>query len=116
MHARFYGTFPRKIRHYALERGVLSVEDAVRSMTTLPAQILGLPDRGMVREGMAADLVVLDLARVRDRATFFAPHQYPEGVEHVLVNGVFVVEAGRPTGALPGRVIAPGRRPAPPPR
>jgi N-acyl-D-amino-acid deacylase len=104
-HARFYGSFPRKIRHFALERGVLSVEDAVRSSTSLPAQIMGLRDRGMIREGMAADIVVFDLARIRDTATFVEPHQYPEGIDHVLVNGAFVVEGGRLTGALPGKVL-----------
>jgi N-acyl-D-amino-acid deacylase len=105
VHPRYYGTFPRKIRRYALERGVLSVEDAVRSMTSLPAQVLGLRDRGQLREGFVADVVVLDLEKVRDRATFFEPHQYPEGIEHVLVKGEFVVESGRLTGALPGEVI-----------
>jgi N-acyl-D-amino-acid deacylase len=104
-HARFYGTFPRKIRRYALERGVLSVEDAVRSMTSLPAQILGVRDRGMVREGFAADLAVLDLAALRDEATFTDPHRYPTGVVHVLVNGDFVVDGGRLTGRLPGRLV-----------
>ena len=109
-HARFYGTFPRKIRHYAIDRGVLSVEDAIRSMTSLPAQILGLRDRGLVREGMMADIAVLDLAELRDKATFFEPHQYPEGVHHVLVNGQFVVDEGKPTWALPGRIITPAKR------
>ena len=109
-HARFYGTFPRKIRHYAIDRGVLSVEDAIRSMTSLPAQILGLRDRGLVREGMAADIAVLDLAQLRDKATFFEPHQYPDGVHYVLVNGQLVVEGGKPTWALPGHVITPSKR------
>jgi N-acyl-D-amino-acid deacylase len=104
-HARFYGTFPRKIRRYAIERGVLGVEDAVRSMTTLPAQILGLRDRGQLREGMVADLAVLDLERLRDRATFFEPHQYAEGVEWVFVGGTPVVERGTPTFKLPGKVL-----------
>ncbi|HEX9165458.1 MAG TPA: amidohydrolase family protein [Gemmatimonadales bacterium] len=104
-HARFYGTFPRKIRRYAIERGVLRVEDAVRSMTTLPAQILGLADRGGLREGMWADVVVFDLGVIRDRATFTDPHQYAEGVEWVLVNGEAVVEAGKPTGKLAGKVL-----------
>lgn len=104
-HARFYGTFPRKIHHYAMERGALSVEDAVRSMTSLPAQIMGLRDRGLLREGMAADVVVLDLERLRDKATFFQPHQYPEGIEVVLVNGVPVVDDGQLTWKLPGQVI-----------
>ena len=105
VHPRFYGTYPRKIRRYALERGVLTVEDAIRSSTSLPAQILGLRDRGQIREGFRADIVVLDLDRLRDRATTFEPHQYSEGVDHVLVGGVFVVEDGKPTGSRPGVVI-----------
>ncbi|MGH7555265.1 MAG: N-acyl-D-amino-acid deacylase family protein [Longimicrobiales bacterium] len=104
-HARFYGTFPRKIRHYALDRGVLSLADAVRSATSLPAQILGLRDRGWIREGMAADIVVFDAARIRDTSTFFEPHKYAEGIDYVLVNGQPVVDAGQPTSALPGVVI-----------
>lgn len=105
-HARFYGTFPRKIRLYAIERGALSVESAIRSMTSLPAQIIGLKDRGQVREGMVADVVVLDLATIRDKATFFAPHQYAEGIDLVLVNGVPVAERGQPTWKLPGKVLS----------
>jgi N-acyl-D-amino-acid deacylase len=104
-HARFYGTFPRKLRHYAIDRGAISVEGAIRSMTSLPAQIIGLRDRGQLREGMVADVVVFDLAAIRDKATFFSPHQYAEGVELVLVNGVAVVDGGKPTWALPGKVI-----------
>jgi N-acyl-D-amino-acid deacylase len=104
-HARFYGTFPRKIRHYAMTRGALSVEDAIRSMTSLPAQIMGLTDRGLLREGTAADIVVLDLARLQDKATFFEPHQYPEGIELVLVNGVPVVDGEALTWKLPGKVL-----------
>jgi N-acyl-D-amino-acid deacylase len=104
--ARFYGSFPRKIRHYALDRGAISVEHAIRASTSLPALIMGLKDRGLVREGMAADLVVLDLATIRDKATFFEPHQYSEGVEYVFVNGVAVVDGSKITWALPGTVIA----------
>ena len=103
--ARFYGSFPRKIRHYAIDRGVISVEAAIRSSTSLPATIMGLKDRGLVREGMAADLVVLDLATIRDKATFFEPHQYSEGIEHVFVNGVAVVDGSKITWALPGKLI-----------
>jgi N-acyl-D-amino-acid deacylase len=109
-HPRFYGTFPRKLRHYALDQGVLSVEDAVRSMTSLPAQILGLRDRGVLREGSWADLVVLDLDDVRDEATPLDPHQYPSGIEHVIVNGVFVIDGGEFTWALPGKVLTPADR------
>ena len=107
-HARFYGTFPRKIQHYALARGVLSVEDAIRSMTSLPAQILGLLDRGLLRAGYMADVVVLDLDRYGSKATFFEPHQYAEGVDHVITNGEFLVDAGKLTWKLPGRVLMTG--------
>lgn len=105
VHARFYGTFPRKIRHYALEQGVISVEDAVRTSTSLPAQILGLRDRGQIREGFRADIVVFDLETIRDTATFFEPHQYAEGIDYVLVNGQFAVEAGEMTWNKAGRVL-----------
>ncbi|MBM3294420.1 MAG: amidohydrolase family protein [Candidatus Aminicenantes bacterium] len=105
VHARFYGTFPRKIHRYAMERSVLSVENAVRSMTSLPAAICGLRDRGMVREGLRADLVVFDPSTIGDTATFFEPHQYAAGIEFVLVSGTFVVEAGRLTGKRPGTVL-----------
>ena len=104
-HARYYGTFPRKIRQYALDRGVITLEDAVRSSTALPAQILGLTDRGLLRPDVYADIVVFDPARIRDKSTFFEPHQYAEGIDWVLINGQPVVEDGRPNGALPGRVI-----------
>jgi N-acyl-D-amino-acid deacylase len=113
-HARFYGTFPRKIRKYALDRGALSLEDAVRSATGLPAQILGLKDRGCLREGCAADVVIFDVNRIADRATFFEPHQYADGIDFVLINGELVVDNAKVTGALPGKVITPesaGRRP-----
>jgi N-acyl-D-amino-acid deacylase len=113
VHPRFYGTFPRKIRHYAMTVGALSVEDAVRSQTSLPARIMGLRDRGEIREGYWADLVVLDLDELADKATFFEPHQHAEGIEHVLVNGEPVVEDGEVLFTLPGRVI-PSRRGGPP--
>lgn len=104
-HARFYGSFTRKIRLYALERGAITLEHAIRAGTSLPARIMRLKDRGEIREGYAADLVVFDLATIRDKATFFEPHQHSEGIEHVLVNGVAVVEAGRLTRATPGKVL-----------
>ncbi len=105
VHARFYGTFPRKIRHYALQRKVIALEDAVRASTSLPAQILGLRDRGLIREGFQADIVVFDPATIKDTATFFEPHQYAEGIEYVLVNGTFVVENGELTWEKPGIVL-----------
>jgi N-acyl-D-amino-acid deacylase len=104
-HARFYGSFTRKIRHYALDRGAISLEHAIRSSTSLPAQIMRLKDRGQIREGFAADLVVFDLATIRDKATFFEPHQHSEGILYVFVNGVAVVDGTRLTGAMPGKVL-----------
>jgi len=113
VHARFYGSYPRKFRRYALERGAITVETAVRSSTSLPAQILGLQDRGLVRPGLAADLAILDLSRIRDKASFFEPHQLCEGVDSVLVNGKFVVDGGKLTGALPGAVLTRSRAATP---
>lgn len=105
VHIRFYGTFPRKIRRYALDREVISVADAVRSATSLPAQILGMRNRGQIREGFAADITVLDLDKLGELATFHEPHRYASGIEYVLVSGVFVVDKGEPTWALPGRPL-----------
>ena len=88
-----------------MERKVLTVEDAVRSQTSLPAQILGLRDRGLMREGHHADIVVFDPKNIKDTATFFEPHQYAAGIDFVLVNGTFVVEDGKLTWNNPGVVI-----------
>jgi N-acyl-D-amino-acid deacylase len=104
-HARFYGSFTRKIRHYALDRGAISLEHAIRSATALPARIMDLKDRGQLREGFAADIVVFDLATIRDKATFFEPHQHSEGIDHVFINGTAVVDGGRLTQARPGKVL-----------
>ncbi len=107
-HTRVYGSFPRKIGYYARERGVLTVAAAVRSATSLPAAVMGFQDRGAIREGSVADLVVLDLESLADNATFFEPHRYPSGIEYVLIGGRFAVDGGRPTGALIGRVLTRG--------
>ncbi len=107
VHARFYGNFARKLRYFAMEKGWITLEEAVRAGTSLPAQILGLQDRGVLREGAYADIVVIDPATYGDRATFFEPHQYAEGVDLVLVNGTFVVEDGELTWALAGRMLIP---------
>jgi len=104
-HPRNYGTFPRVLAHDVRERGVLSLEEAVHRMTGLPAHKLGWTDRGLLREGYRADMVVFDPATVVDRATFQKPHQYPAGMPHVLVNGQFVIRDGAHTGARPGRVL-----------
>lgn len=110
-HPREYGTFARVLGRYVRERGVLTLEEAVRKMSGATAQRIGLQDRGLLREGFFADIAVFDPDRVIDRATFPEPHQYSEGVEYVLVNGVPVVDGGEHTGARPGRVLhGPGRR------
>ncbi len=104
-HPRSYGTFARVLGRYVRERGVLSLEDAVRKMASLPAQRLGLVDRGVLRPGLKADLSVFAPSRVRDLATFEVPHQYAEGFSLVVVNGEIVFEDGRMTDARPGRVL-----------
>lgn len=106
-HPRSYGAFTRKIRTYVLDRGVLSLPFAIRSMTGLAAEILGLTDRGTIQPGAWADLVVFDLRRIRDRATYREPHRHSDGIEFLFVNGVAVVDSGRVTGARPGRVLHP---------
>jgi N-acyl-D-amino-acid deacylase len=105
VHARYYGTFPRKIRHYALEKKAISLENAIRASTSLPAQIFGLRDRGLIREGFHADIVVFDPKTIKDTATFFEPHQYADGIEYVMVNGICVVDEGKLTWKRPGVVI-----------
>jgi N-acyl-D-amino-acid deacylase len=104
-HPRHFGTFPRVLGRYARDEGVLALPEAVRKMTSLSADVLGLADRGRIREGAAADLVVFDPATVADRATFEAPREPPAGIAAVVVNGVPVVLDGEPTGATPGRVL-----------
>lgn len=109
-----YGEFPGVLERYVRQQGVLSLEEAIRKMTSFPARRFGLWGRGVLEPGAFADIVVFDLDRVRDRATNLYPHtypfenyphQYPEGIDYVLVNGVVVVEEGEHTGALPGRVL-----------
>jgi N-acyl-D-aspartate/D-glutamate deacylase len=104
-HPRSYGTFSRVLGRYVREQPVLTLEDAVRKMTSFPAARMGLPDRGLLRPGMKADLVVFDPATATDRATFEKPHQYAEGLSLVLVNGAVVLDGDRTTGARPGRVL-----------
>jgi len=104
-HPRAYGTFPRILGKYVREEKVLTLEDAIRKFTALPAQRMRLTDRGVLKAGMWADVVVFDPATVRDRATFDNPNQLSEGMEYVLVNGVPVIDQGKMTGALPGKVL-----------
>jgi len=104
-HPRSWGTFPRYLAVYVRELGILSWEQAIRKMTSLPAQRLGFPDRGLLRPGMAADVVCLDPETVRDTATYEQPRQLPKGIPYVLVNGRLVVDEGRHTGELAGRAL-----------
>ncbi|MFO1158936.1 MAG: D-aminoacylase [Reyranellaceae bacterium] len=104
-HPRFYGTFPRLIGHYARDLGLLSLPQAIAKMTGGAATALGLADRGTLREGQAADVVLFDPATIIDRATFDDPHVYPAGIGTVIVNGTVVIEGGEHTGALPGRLL-----------
>jgi N-acyl-D-amino-acid deacylase len=104
-HPRSYGTFARVLGVYVREKGLLQLEEAVRKMTSLPAARVGLADRGLVRPGMKADLVVFDPETIRDRATFEEPHAYAAGMSYVVVNGSVVVDEGRVSGVRPGRVL-----------
>jgi N-acyl-D-aspartate/D-glutamate deacylase len=104
-HPRAFGTFPRILGRYVRQDSLLSLEEAVRKMTSLAAQRVGLARRGVLAPGMYADVVLFDPATIVDRATFERPQQLATGVRHVFVNGVAVVADGRVTGALPGRAL-----------
>ena len=104
-HPRNYGTFPRKIGYYSLQEKHIPLEQAIRSATGLPADILHLPERGYLKPGTFADVVVFDPKTFRDTATFDKPHQYATGVVYLYVNGVLAVEKGKPTGALAGKAL-----------
>jgi N-acyl-D-aspartate/D-glutamate deacylase len=108
-HPRNFGTFPRVLGVYVRERSVLTLEDAVRKMTSLNANKLGLRDRGLLRPGAFADLTVFDPDRVIDRSTYEDPFHYGEGIDYVVVNGQVVLDRGRPTEARPGRALRHGR-------
>jgi N-acyl-D-amino-acid deacylase len=104
-HPRAYGTFPRILRKYVREEKKLTLEDAIRKFSSFPAERMKLTDRGVLKAGMWADIVVFDPGTVRDLATYDNPNQLSQGMEYVLVNGVPVIDQGKMTGALPGRVL-----------
>jgi N-acyl-D-aspartate/D-glutamate deacylase len=109
-HPRSYGTFVRVLGVYVREKKLLTLEDAVRKMTAFPVARLRLNDRGILRPGFKADIVIFDPSSVRDTATYVQPHQYAEGVPYVIVNGQVIVDNGALTEARPGRVLyGPGR-------
>ena len=112
-HPRYYGTFPRVLGRYVRELKVLTLPEAVKKMTSMNADKIGIKDRGRLREGMWADVAIFDPDRVIDRATFENPHQYPIGIRYVIVNGAVTMDGERHTGALAGRVLyGPGRKPS----
>jgi N-acyl-D-amino-acid deacylase len=109
-HPRAYGNFARLLGKYVREEKVITLQEAVRRLSSLPATNLGLDHRGTIKEGMFADVVVFDPSTIGDRATFENPHQYSVGVKHVFVNGSQVLKDGEHTGAKPGRALwGPGK-------
>ncbi len=104
-HPRAYGTFPRVLGRYSREKGILELEDAVRKMTSLPAQRIGQFDRGLLRPGMKADVTIFDPDTIIDRAEFGKPHQYPDGVHFVIINGKVVLDDGKMTVLRPGEIL-----------
>jgi N-acyl-D-aspartate/D-glutamate deacylase len=107
-HPRTYGTFPRVLGEYARDRGLMSMETAVHKMTGMPAARMGFKDRGLLREGLAADVTIFDPATVKDESTFPEPHRYPRGIPYVIVNGTVAVDGGRMSGARAGRILRKG--------
>jgi N-acyl-D-aspartate/D-glutamate deacylase len=104
-HPRSNGTFPRKIRKYVIDKKWITMEQAIRAATSLPAEVLGLDDRGMLKEGLAADIVVFDPDEISDKATYNKPHQYSVGVQYLLIDGKLVIEEGTYNGRLVGKPI-----------
>jgi N-acyl-D-aspartate/D-glutamate deacylase len=102
---RTYGTFPFILDKLVREEGLLTLEEAVRKMSALPAQRLGLRDRGVLSDGMKADIVMFDKDNIKANATFDDPKQYPSGIDYVIVNGQLVIDGGKHTGAFPGRAL-----------
>ncbi|MGI6252267.1 MAG: N-acyl-D-amino-acid deacylase family protein [Aminivibrio sp.] len=109
-HPRLFGSYPKYLREYVRENKTFTLEEAVRKITSFPAEILGIPDRGVIKESVWADLVLFDPEKIGDRATYEEPEQYPEGISYVFVNGVEVVNPEGTSGTLPGRVLRKGKR------
>jgi N-acyl-D-amino-acid deacylase len=108
-HPRAYGTFAKLLGQYVRDEKLIPLEEAIRRLTSLPAATLKIADRGLLRAGAFADVVVFDAERIAAQATYEKPHQYATGVDHVFVNGVQVVRDGQHTGATPGRVVVRGK-------
>ena len=110
-HPRSYGAFPRVLARYVRELGVLTLEEAIKKMTSMPADQYNQKERGRIVEGAYADLVVFDADTIKDEATFTDPHRYPSGIQHVIVNGRFIIKSGALTGERPGMWIKGPARP-----
>ena len=104
-HPRHYGTYPRILGRYVREKGVLGLEEAIRKMTSLPAQRFSISDRGLIRTGMYADITIFESENVIDKATYAEPHQFPEGIRYVIINGEVAVDNGRFNGILAGKTL-----------
>jgi N-acyl-D-aspartate/D-glutamate deacylase len=104
-HPRSYGTYPRVLSRYVREQGIISLPESIRKMTKLPADVLGLKDRGQIKNNFWADLVVFNPNTIIDNATWENPHQYPSGISWVIVNGKIAVDHGTWTDSLPGKVL-----------
>ena len=104
-HPRGYGVYPKVLGRYVRDMKILRIEEAIRKMTSLPAQFLGLRDRGLLQEGYFADVVIFNPETIQDLSTFEKPATYPAGISHVLVNGKVVIKDGKHTGELPGKVL-----------
>jgi len=105
-HPRFYGTFPRFLGKYVREEKVLGLEEAVRKVTSYPAQAFRIGTKGLLRENMDADIVIFDPTKVLDCSTYSDPHRFPVGIEYVLVNGKIVINRGQHTGDMPGKILS----------
>ncbi len=105
-HPRSFGTFPRAIRYYVREKKMMPLEEMIRKMTSLPADIMGLNDRGRLKKKKIADVVVFDAENITDKATYLEPGQYCQGVVHLVVNGKQVIEDGQQTAAMPGGIVS----------
>jgi N-acyl-D-aspartate/D-glutamate deacylase len=104
-HPSYWGAFPRKLRKYALQEKIVHFNDAIRSMTSLPAEKFKLRGRGQIAIGNFADIAIIDLKKIKDKATFLQPEQYAEGVEYLVVNGIICLERGKVTGKKGGRAL-----------
>jgi len=104
-HIRSYSTFLHKIKKYALERKAVSLEHVIRSQTSLSAKVMNWNDRGWIKTGYKADIVLIDLNKLKNKTSISNPHAYSEGVEYLLINGKVVINNGKYTGELPGRVL-----------